>query len=171
MRLNACISKIDNFGRHHKKQAETGKNRGGGCMYVTSASHAPSGWRSDRRGHAGPARRTAPRGDNSSMRPDIYTKAVLTVIAIMLTVIACNQYVNPSATASAQSSALGGVQVGSFDSASFSFFDTRSGELWLLTRGGLKDPNGKNLPPNWAFLGQFGKLGGPVTGWERDLKK
>ena len=33
------------------------------------------------------------------MKPDLYTKAVLTIIAIMLTVVACNQYVSPASTA------------------------------------------------------------------------
>jgi hypothetical protein len=37
------------------------------------------------------------------MKPDLYTKAVLTVIALMLTAIACDQYINPTATANAQS--------------------------------------------------------------------
>jgi hypothetical protein len=39
------------------------------------------------------------------MRPDIYTKAVLTVIAIMLTVIAMKPIFHPDATVQAQSPA------------------------------------------------------------------
>jgi hypothetical protein len=44
------------------------------------------------------------------MKPDTYTKAVLTVIALTLTVIACNQYIEPKATAQAQASPFAGVQ-------------------------------------------------------------
>jgi len=44
--------------------------------------------------------------DNCSMRIDLYTKAVFTVIAIMVTVIASNQLFNPR-VASAQGSFAG----------------------------------------------------------------
>jgi hypothetical protein len=60
------------------------------------------------------------------MKPDLYTKAVLTVIALMLTVIACNQYVSPAAAVQAQGSAFTGVQYGGQNT----FFDTRTGDLW-----------------------------------------
>jgi hypothetical protein len=38
------------------------------------------------------------------MKPDLYTKAVLTVIAVMMTVIAAKQFVNPEVSADAQAS-------------------------------------------------------------------
>jgi hypothetical protein len=63
------------------------------------------------------------------MKPDFYTKAVLTIIAIMLTVIACNQYVNPAATASAQGAKFAGVQFAG-SSVDFTLFDTRTGDIW-----------------------------------------
>jgi hypothetical protein len=61
------------------------------------------------------------------MKPDIYTKFILTVIAIMLTAIACNQYIDPAATAQAQapfSGVLGTLPP-------LSFFDTRTGEVFI----------------------------------------
>jgi hypothetical protein len=36
------------------------------------------------------------------MKPDLYTKAILTVVALMLTVIACKPLISPETTASAQ---------------------------------------------------------------------
>jgi len=63
--------------------------------------------------------------NNNSMRPDIYTKAVLTVIAVMLTVIAVKPLISPDTTASAQSGQFVGVQYGNLD-----FFDSRTGEVF-----------------------------------------
>jgi hypothetical protein len=63
------------------------------------------------------------------MRPDIYTKAVLTVIAIMLTVIACKPLFSPDTIASAQSATFGAVQQ-TGTGCHPSFFDTRTGEFW-----------------------------------------
>ena len=59
------------------------------------------------------------------MKPDLYTKAALTVIAIALTVMAANQYVSPSATAHAQS-VFADIQAVSVSN----FFDRRTGDLW-----------------------------------------
>jgi hypothetical protein len=61
------------------------------------------------------------------MKPEIYTKAVLTVIAIALTMIACNQFVSPTTTAQAQGGPFAGVQVSGGDGASV--FDPRTGEV------------------------------------------
>lgn len=38
------------------------------------------------------------------MRPDLYSKAVLTLIALLLTAIACKTFISPETTASAQGS-------------------------------------------------------------------
>jgi hypothetical protein len=62
------------------------------------------------------------------MKPDIYTKAVLTVIAIMLAVIACKPLISPDTTASAQGS-FAGIQY----AGGGQFFDTRTGEIWVYT--------------------------------------
>jgi hypothetical protein len=66
------------------------------------------------------------RGDTLlRMKPDLYTKAVLTVIALLLLLIACNQYVHPATTANAQGP-FAGVQYSNLE-----FFDTRTGDLWV----------------------------------------
>jgi len=62
------------------------------------------------------------------MKPDLYTKAVLTVIALMLTVIACKTVITPTTTASAQGP-FAGVQF-VVDRGGFEFFDQRTGEVW-----------------------------------------
>jgi len=62
------------------------------------------------------------------MKPDLYTKAVLTVIAVMLAVIAFRTVINPEMTASAQE-AFGGVQF-SGANGGHAFFDTRTGEVF-----------------------------------------
>jgi len=63
------------------------------------------------------------------MKPDLYTKAVLTVIAIILIVIACKTVIGPDATASAQSAPFAGVQYATLGGY-HSFFDTRTGEVY-----------------------------------------
>jgi hypothetical protein len=68
------------------------------------------------------------------MKPDIYTKAVLTVIAIMLTVIACNSYVSPSTKAQAQGQSAG-VQLSGTDNG-FYLFDNRKGDVWFYSIAG-----------------------------------
>jgi|HubBroStandDraft_6_1064221.scaffolds.fasta_scaffold4432775_1 hypothetical protein len=63
------------------------------------------------------------------MRIDWYTKGVLTVIAVLLGVIAIRPYVSPDAVAHAQGS-FAGVQFASSEGIHFSFFDSRTGEVW-----------------------------------------
>jgi hypothetical protein len=68
------------------------------------------------------------------MKLDIYTKAVLTAIAVALTVIACNQYVHPATTAQAEG-LFAGVQFSGGDKPGF--FDPRTGEVtFFLTSSG-----------------------------------
>lgn len=69
------------------------------------------------------------------MKPDLYTKAVLTVIALMLTVTACNQLVKPAATANAQSAQFAGVLFSKTNGV-VTFFDTRTGEVWKYDEDG-----------------------------------
>jgi hypothetical protein len=57
------------------------------------------------------------------MKPDIYTKAFLTVIAIMLSVIACNPFLSPETAVSAQSAKFAGVQFTSTSTGYSQFFD------------------------------------------------
>src|SRR5579863_9260399 len=70
--------------------------------------------------------------DNCSMRIDLYTKAVLTIIAIALAVIASNQFISPGG-ASAQGT-FAGLQFSSAGGYSY-FFDSRTGEVWSYSIG------------------------------------
>ena len=89
------------------------------------------------------------------MKPDFYTKIALTVIALALVLIACNQYVHPAA-AEAQGP-FAGVQ----DTGGLTFFDAKTGEVWLYNstpyiQGGI---NPGQLLEKWKLT----KLGEPVT--------
>ena len=64
------------------------------------------------------------------MRVDLYTKAILTVIAMMLTVLAVRPFLQP-ASVSGQNS-FSGVQFSRTPDGDFLFFDTRNGDLWSL---------------------------------------
>ena len=59
------------------------------------------------------------------MRLDLYTKTVLTIIALALVLIASSQYVHPAMAVEAQGS-LAGIQF-----SGSSFFDTRTGDVWI----------------------------------------
>jgi hypothetical protein len=62
------------------------------------------------------------------MRIDLYTKAILTLIALLLAVVASQSLFKPTAV-SAQS-ALSGVQF-TYRSAGFLAIDTKGGDVWL----------------------------------------
>jgi hypothetical protein len=64
------------------------------------------------------------------MKPDLYTKTILTVIALMLTVIACKTVLSPETTVSAQGPFVGLQYVGHGD-----FFDARTGEAFWYDDG------------------------------------
>ncbi len=69
------------------------------------------------------------RGRLWPMKSDIYTKAVLTLIAVALCAIACKPFVSPEITVKAQSSSFAGVQMAQAG-LEISFFDTKNGEVW-----------------------------------------
>jgi hypothetical protein len=71
------------------------------------------------------------------MKPDLYTKAVLTVIAFMLVMIGCHQYLSPTATAQAAGQ-FDGVAF-SADGGEFAVFDSRTGDIWEYHRNGMID--------------------------------
>ena len=61
------------------------------------------------------------------MRIDLFTKSVLSVIAVLLAMIVFKQYANPNAAVQAQGG-FGSLQFAS--SCVKCFFDTRTGEIW-----------------------------------------
>ena len=95
------------------------------------------------------------------MKPNLYTKSVLTVIALALTAIACNQYIEPKVTAQAQSGQFAGVQFAGPNA--LSLFDSRTGEIWLYRTEGY---HSSNLNVNaGSLISKFrvNKLGQPLT--------
>jgi len=85
------------------------------------------------------------------MRIDIYTKVILTIIALLLAVIALTPLVQPQ-PAMAQGS-FSGVQ---FDMGSF--FDTRTGDIWAYEF----DRNSPRFGQVTAHY-KIGKLGQPLA--------
>jgi hypothetical protein len=71
------------------------------------------------------------------MKPDLYTKAVLTVIALVLVAILCNQYIRPTVIAQAEG-ALSGLQFSS-GTSSFMFFDSHTGDVYAYNKWGILD--------------------------------
>jgi hypothetical protein len=90
------------------------------------------------------------------MKPDLYTKAVLTVIAVMLTVIACKAVIGWETTASAQGD-FAGVQSG----ASNTFFDSGTGELFSY--GVTYDDHGVAHEGQLTQKARLVKLGQPLV--------
>jgi hypothetical protein len=84
------------------------------------------------------------------MKTDRYIKTVLTVIAIMLALIAARPLISPD-TISAQTS-FAGVQFAT-QGATFTFFDSRTGEVWRY--------NTENGAPMNRW--QITKLGAPLS--------
>jgi hypothetical protein len=86
------------------------------------------------------------------MKIDLYTKTVLTVIAVMLAFMACKSAVQPLGVAA--EGPLAGVQ---FTGAMGGFWavDTRNGEVWAYT------DEGGNLKPK--LYGKITKLGAVPT--------
>jgi hypothetical protein len=76
-----------------------------------------------------------PRSARDTLRlrkPDLYIKAVFTVIAFALVVIAVKPLFSPAITANAQSAPapFAGIQF-SGPNQGYEFFDTRMGEVWV----------------------------------------
>ena len=69
------------------------------------------------------------------MRIDFYTKAVLTVIAGLLAMVAFRPWVSPDAVAHAQGS-LSELQFAATP-VGYSFFDARTGDLWEYSGTGI----------------------------------
>ncbi len=85
------------------------------------------------------------------MRIDLYTKLLLTVIALALVTIACDPLTHPTPTAG--QGPLAGVQVSVLTLGAGIFaFDQKTGEMWLYG-----DDN------RAKFLGRFTRLGDPIN--------
>lgn len=82
------------------------------------------------------------------MRIDLYTKAVLTVIALLLAVVACKDVSQPPGVAA--SGPLAGVQFSATLGGLFAI-DTNTGEMWMYG----EDNKAK-------YAGKITKLGDPI---------
>lgn len=90
------------------------------------------------------------------MKTDTYTKVVPTIIAFMLTLIACKTIINPEKTASAEGP-FAGVQ---FDgSHEYTFFDAHTGEIWVYN---FETAGPRLLARLWAKY-KLNKLGEPLV--------
>ena len=73
------------------------------------------------------------------MRIDLYTKSVLTIIAVFLAVIMIERLGRPQPV-SAQST-FGAVQIAPYDNTDLIFFDPSTGDVWAYSKWG-NPPNG-----------------------------
>jgi hypothetical protein len=93
------------------------------------------------------------------MRPDIYTKALLTVIAVMLAAMLSKPYIDkPEPVAKPEPARFAAVQFVYLGGAPY-FFDTRTGEVWgYNTTQGYGIPDG-SLTAKYRLV----KLGQPLV--------
>ena len=84
------------------------------------------------------------------MRIDLYTKVVLTVIAVALTTIACNPLIHPSGVAA--DGPLAGVQTSFAAGLGIFVFDTKTGQMWNYGNG-IRKPE---------YFGKITKVGEPL---------
>ena len=96
------------------------------------------------------------------MKTDLYTKAILTTIAVMLAVIACKPLAGPDTTVSAQSATFAGVQgVGGL--SGLSFFDTRTGEIFIYSEGTVHPDGSLTGAGSLSEKFRLTKLGQPLA--------
>jgi len=97
------------------------------------------------------------------MRIDMYTKAILTLIACALLVIAGNTLTKPTRSVAAAESDNIEAQIGGLTGVQFSYaanggllaVDTRTGDIWLYGLGG-------ELGYSVGHLGRIDELGKPL---------
>ena len=82
------------------------------------------------------------------MRIDLYTKVVLTVIAVALMTIAFNSLIHPSGVAA--DGPLAGVQASVAAMGGIFVFDTKTGQMWIY---------GDTKP---EYAGKITKVGEPL---------
>jgi hypothetical protein len=92
------------------------------------------------------------------MKPDLYTKAVLTVVAAMLVVIGYKSIVKPETTAYAAET-FAGLQFSVDSGHGYSFFDPRTGEISSYTWRPSEGTNKAALA--WQY--RLTKIGDPLT--------
>jgi len=96
-----------------------------------------------------------PCGSLWRMKPDLYTKAVLTIATLLLGLIACKDLVMPPNTRAA--GALDGVQfMPSTSPAGFWAIDTRNGDVWVYVMSQLGD--------DVRYMGKLRQLGKGLEG-------
>jgi len=91
------------------------------------------------------------------MKPDLYTKIVLSVIAVMLVVIGCKPTINPQTAVKAEGQ-FAGVQL-SATPALLIFFDSRTGEIHEYNQPSPDSSVGGKL----YSKGRLTKLGEPLA--------
>jgi hypothetical protein len=79
------------------------------------------------------------------MKPDLYTKAILTLIAFMLVMIGFHQYLSPATAVKAEGPFAGVQFTGTTDD--FTMFDPRTGDIWSYTSNG-----GYSMPPRMEHV-------------------
>jgi hypothetical protein len=75
------------------------------------------------------------------MKPDLYTKAVLTIIAIMLTAIASRQFINPTGIVNAQSGHAPFLFSAGEANSTFYFYDAQNEMIRVVTQDGKTKPS------------------------------
>ena len=101
------------------------------------------------------------------MKPDIYTKAVLTVIALTLLMIAYRQSFTPAHAVGTEAQAVDAEFAGS--GSGFFFLDNRTGELWsyVPTHNEYKSGDQSQVTRvhgKWESYGKITHLGQPLVG-------
>jgi len=100
------------------------------------------------------------------MRTDTYTKIMLTVIAFMLTLIACKTVISPEQTATAEGP-FSGLQFHTSPNNSYTFFDAKTGEIWIY----IQHADGRPAVESKLRLVKLGEpLVWEIPKWKQDQK-
>jgi hypothetical protein len=99
------------------------------------------------------------------MRSDLYTKAALTAIVILLAVIALKlpitqPQVNPKAETDTQTALPSGLQFAYAGNDHYAFFDSRTGEIWEYVGFSSRDYSGND---QLVYKYHLVSLGKPLT--------
>jgi hypothetical protein len=99
------------------------------------------------------------------MKTDLYTKAVLTVIAFLLLLTACQRYIDPPVAVQAEGP-FAGVTVFGLGPDGYGFFDARTGDLWNYYPAHRSVLVGDRTvyPARWHYFGKVTQLGQSLVG-------